>query len=74
MTAREIDIADMQCWIVRMAQDRWGVPAAEVARIFGANGVLFYIREMYDLLHLSGYERALDDVEEYLRSRGVALC
>ncbi len=74
MTSKEIDIADMQCWLVRMAQNRWGVPAAEVARIFGANGVLSYIREMYDLLHLSGYERALDDVEGYLRSGGAALC
>lgn len=74
MTAREIDMADMQCWLVRMAQKRWHVSAKRVAEIFGANGVLAYVREMYDLLHLSGYEQALDDVERYLKSMGASLC
>ena len=40
MTAREIGIADMQCWLVHMAQKRWCVSAKRVAEIFGANGVL----------------------------------
>lgn len=74
MTAREIGIADMQGWLVHMAQKRWCVSAKRVAEIFGANGVLAYVREMYDLLHLGGYEQALDDVERYLKSRGASLC
>ena len=74
MTADQVDIADMQCWLLRMAQTKWEMPAREVARLFLDKGVFEYISELYGLLHLSGYDAALCDVETYLRSRGVALC
>ena len=37
------------------------------------NDVLGFISRCYDMLHLSSYECALDDVEEMLRNRGVLI-
>ncbi len=74
MSPRQPDIADMKCWLLRLAQKRWNLPAAEIARIFRHAGVYAYISELYDLLHLSSYDRALDDVENYLAAKGCSPC
>ena len=74
MSEREIDIADMQCWVFRMAQNKWKMSPADCAEIFKNNGVFEFISKCYDILHLSSYECALDDVEEMLKNRGVLLC
>lgn len=73
MSPHQSDVADMQCWLVRMAQKRWSLPAAEVTRIFRIHGVYQYIDNLYDLLHLSSYDCALDSVEKMLRSQGIEL-
>lgn len=73
MSERDIDISDMQCWVFRMAQKRWGKSPVECAAIFEKNDVLGFISRCYDMLHLSSYECALDDVEEMLRNRGVLI-
>ena len=64
----------MQCWLVRLAEKKWGIPAADVSRIFRTNGVYSYIADLYDLLHLSSYACALTDVEKYLAARGALPC
>ncbi len=74
MSPRQSDIADMKCWLIRLAQTRWEMTAAEVARLFREAEVYSYITELYDLLHLSSYDRALDDVEAYLETRGYSVC
>ena len=74
MSPRQIDIADMQCWVFRMAQKKWRLDARGCMDIFTANGVLDYIADCYDMLHLSSYECALDDVEHYLANKGVVVC
>ena len=70
---REIDIADMQCWVFRMAQKRWNITSVQCAEIFHDNDVLNFIRENYDILHMSSYECALDDVEILLKNRGISV-
>jgi hypothetical protein len=74
MSQHQIDIADMQCWVFRMAQTRWNLDAPECAQIFQQYGVFAFIETCYDALHLSSYQCALDDVEEMLRNQGVSLC
>lgn len=74
MSEYEIDIADMQCWVFRMAQTRWKKSPEACAKIFQDNDVFGYISDCYGILHLSSYECALNDVEEMLRNRGVAVC
>ncbi|MCB6976313.1 DUF3791 domain-containing protein, partial [Adlercreutzia equolifaciens] len=49
----------MKCWLLRLAQRRWRMPAVRVAQLFSEAGVYDYVTELYDLLHLSSYERAL---------------
>ncbi len=69
----EQDIRDMQCWVLRQAQKKWGLETATVVTLFREHDVLGFIRDCYDMLHLSSYSCALADVEEYLRNRGVPL-
>lgn len=73
MSQRQIGIADMQCWIFRNAQRKWKLSPIECADIFKKYGLLDFIAECYDLLHVSSYQCALDDVEEILHKKGVAV-
>lgn len=34
MSQRQLDIADMQCWIFRMAQSKWNISASECTKLF----------------------------------------
>lgn len=47
------------------------MPAVRVAQLFSEAGVYDYVTELYDLLHLSSNERALDDIETYLTAKGI---
>lgn len=49
-----------------------GKSPVECAAIFEKRRMGF-ISRCYDMLHLSSYECALDDVEEMLRNRGVLI-
>lgn len=46
---------------------------AEVVRIFDRYGVFDYIREFYDVLHTTGHNYINNDIDIYLRSRGVEI-
>ena len=63
MSEHQIDIADMQCWVFRMAQAKWKMSAKDCTELF----------RKYDILHLNSYECALRDVEELLKNRGVTV-
>lgn len=74
MTQEQLNIADMQCWLFRMAQEKWHISSEACAEIFKKYDLLNYISECYDLLHLSSYQLALEDIEEILRSHGEKVC
>ncbi len=74
MSERQMNIADMQCWIFRMAQLKWGMKPKECAEIFKKYDILGFISECYELLHVSSYKCALEDVEDILKANGVDLC
>ncbi len=67
------DIADMQCWVFRMAQVKWKISAKECADIFRKNDVFGFIAECYDSLHLNSYACVLDDVETLLHNQEGAI-
>ena len=73
MSGKQLDIADMKCWVFRMSQLRWNMSPKQCAQLFVKYDVLGFIEECYDLLHLSSYECALNDVETLLRNQGVKL-
>lgn len=66
MTQRQLDIADMQCWILRMAQVKWNMPARACSELFRQYDILGFIEECYELLRVSSYDCALRDVGEIL--------
>lgn len=73
MSKRDIDIADMQCWIFRMAQEKWNIPPEDCADLFKKYDILGFISECYELLHVSSYENALADVEDILQANVVSI-
>ena len=73
MSQRQIGIADMQCWVFRKAQKKWNKTPGECALLFQKYDLFSFISDCYDLLHVSSYQCALQDVEEMLLSKGVAV-
>ena len=73
MSQQQRDIADMQCWVFRMAQAKWNMSAADCARLFRQYKLLSFLSSCYDILHLSSYECALKDVEQLLANKGVTV-
>ena len=45
MSEHDIDIADMQCWVFRMAQSKWNMSAADCSALFKKYGILGFISE-----------------------------
>lgn len=67
MSEYNIDIADMQCWVFRMAQSKWKMSPSDCAELFKKYDILGFISECYDILHLNGYACVLHDVETLLK-------
>ena len=74
MSPRTSDIAHMQSWLFRMAERRWDMSPVSVAEVFRDYDVYGYISSLYELLHLNGYECALNDIEKYLKGKGWEPC
>lgn len=55
MTESQLGIADMQCWVFRMAQLKWELSPKECAKLFKKYDILGFISECYELLHVSSY-------------------
>ena len=45
----------------------------DVLKLFGDYGVFDYIKEFYDVLHTTGHNYINNDIDIYLKARGVAL-
>lgn len=73
MSQRQVDIADMQCWIFRMAQLKWKLSPEDCTKLFKKYDILGFISECYDILHLNSYACVLHDVETLLKNRGVTV-
>ena len=52
MNRRQLDIADMRCWIFRMAQSKYKMPPKECAEFFKKYDILGFISECYEFLHV----------------------
>ena len=51
MSERQLDIADMQCWVFRMAQSKWKMSSSNCTELFRKYDILGFIAECYDILH-----------------------
>ncbi|MCI8697021.1 DUF3791 domain-containing protein [uncultured Acetatifactor sp.] len=61
----------MQARIMRLASERWNKPMEKVAALFTQYNALRYIEECFDMFHVEGDEAILEDVETYLKGRGM---
>lgn len=73
MNNHAVDVADMQCWIFRMAQTKWKMSPEQCSDLFSKYDIFGFIADCYDLLHLNGYENTLHEVETILKIKGVVL-
>ena len=64
----------MQTRLTRTAAEKWHKSLAEAVGIFNRYGVLEYIENCYELFHVQGDEATFEDIESYLRAKGVAIC
>lgn len=71
MTERQLGIANMQCWVFRMAQLKWELSPKECAKLFKKYDILGFISKCYEFLHVNSYNCALEDVEDILKANGV---
>ena len=73
MSQKQIEIADMQCWVFRHAQRDWDLSPAACTELFRRYNLLGYIADCYELLHVSGYQCALNDIKQILANEGVTV-
>jgi len=64
-------IHHMQCWLFRNAQTKWRKSPKETAELFDKFSLFKYIEDCYEILHVSSYQSALNDLEEILSANGV---
>ena len=64
----------MQTRLLRTASEKWGKSMADVINIYSQYNVLEYIESCYEIFHVQGDEVNLEDIENYLRTRGAVLC
>lgn len=67
------DVFLIQIRLFRLAQQRWRKTAEECEEIFRKNDINGYIETCYEEYHVQGDEANLDDVEAYLRNKGVKI-
>lgn len=67
------EILDMQVRIFRKFQMRHHMEPKDALRIFETNDILSFISECYELLHVSGDECVLDDIDTILANQGVMI-
>lgn len=61
----------MQTRLVRLMSEETGASIAAVATQFKEQGVFHYIKQMWDLFHIEGDQAVLEDIRQYLKSKGV---
>ena len=64
-------ITYMQTRLVRLASEQWRRPYREVVELFRDKGVFRYIAQMWELFHIEGDLAVLDDVGQYLSTKGA---
>lgn len=61
----------MQTRLIRLASEKWNMSIEKLAEIFTEYKVLQYIEKCFGIFHVEGDEAVLEDVERYLKNRGM---
>lgn len=68
---REEEILFMQVRLIRLASEKWGMAVGETAKLFRKCNVLEFISDGYDEFHCEGDVAVLNEVEQFLQTKGV---
>ena len=61
-------------YMIHRCANRWGISPSAVYRKFKESGCIkTYLVPHYDVLHTQSSEYILDDIELFLRNRGIAV-
>lgn len=60
----------MQVRLVREAAEKWGESLKSAVQKFSRYGLLTYIADCYELLHVQGDAAILEELEACIRKRG----
>ncbi len=66
-------ITYMQARIVRLASEEWNMSIEAVVSLFTEYEVLQFIRACFGIFHVEGDYAVLEDVADYLKSKGVEI-
>lgn len=61
----------MQTRIIRLASEKWNMSMERLIEIFTEYKVLQYIEKCFGIFHVEGDETVLEDIEEYLKNKGM---
>ena len=67
------EILFMQSRLIRLAAEEWKLSMDKVLSLFKQANVLDYIEKAYGIFHCEGDEAVLQDVEEYIDSKGLKI-
>lgn len=67
------EIRYMKARLVRLASDEWGLTIEQVADLFAEHEVFHYISDYYGIFHVEGDYAVLDDIKQFLHTRGVTV-
>lgn len=73
MNQTQFNISHMQCWLFRLAQSRWDLTPDDTVAQFKRFGIMDYIADCYDTLHLSEYHHVLRNIETMLDRKGITV-
>lgn len=61
----------MQIRLIRLASEKWNMSLEKLIEIFTEYKVLQYIEKCFGIFHVEGDEAILEDIESYLKNRGM---
>ena len=67
------EILFMQTRLIRLAAEEWELSMDKVLSLFKQANILDYIEKAYGIFHCEGDEAVLQDVEEYIDSKGLKI-
>ena len=69
----QTEIEHMQVRLFQCACREWKIGIQRCANLFDRFQVDQYIEDAYEIFHVQGDQANLDEIEAYLRSRGVII-
>ena len=70
---RENEIVFMQIRLLRFASKKWNLSIQETNKVFSQQFVYKFISDCYEIFHTEGDPAIFEDVELFLKNKGVVL-